>query len=134
MLGYLLTARKFFAADKPYSQRAVAESSGVHEDVVARWHRVPGFDEWFGDQMYAEADRMVALAAAAVARRVIRTGDASDFERLCRVRGMLPSGYVAPNEPSNVPGGVNVAHYTLNLLVPRPELPAPAHQVIDVRQ
>jgi hypothetical protein len=43
MLAYLLHYRHLMAAGLPFSQRAVANESYVHEDVVSRWCRVPGF-------------------------------------------------------------------------------------------
>lgn len=122
MLSYLLTARKFFASNRPYSQRAVAAEADVHEDVVGRWHKVPGFDEWFGAEMFGECDRMLPLAAVACVRRVIRTGDPKELETILRVRGKLPAGYLPPagDGEGSVPA---VGTFVLNLLVPRPDMP-----------
>jgi hypothetical protein len=124
MLRYVLMTRQFAASKHPYSQRAVAELSDVHEDVVSRWHRVPGFDEWFSEQVLGEVDRLIPLADLSLVWRAIRTGDPRDVEMAHRVRGWWPTAAPAYVDPQDTAGASPATvPYTLNLLVPRPEMP-----------
>lgn len=109
--------------NRPVSQRAIAAESDVHEDVVSRWHKVPGFDAWMGEELFGEARRIYPLAVVAAARRAVRTGDPAEVEKVGRLLGELPSGYES-GDPQQSPGVAVV----VNLLVPRPEMPAPVNQ------
>lgn len=125
MLVYLMKTRQFFATNRPISQRAIAAESDVHEDVVSRWHKVPGFDDWMRDELFGEARRVYPLALVAAARRVVRTGDPAELEKLARLLGELPSGMPDPEAPP-----ANTPTFQLNILVPRPEMPMPAGAVV----
>lgn len=133
MLAYLLKYRQLMAANRPFTQRAVANESDVHEDVVSRWHRVPGFDEWWAREVDGESDRLLPMVRLAVVRRAIRTGDPRDAEMAHRLRGALPGGnMLGPfGESDAAPSGA--APFVLNLLVPRPEPTAATPPLIEVR-
>jgi hypothetical protein len=121
MRAYLLTARKLFAANRTFSQRSAALDADVHEDVVSRWHLVPGFDAWFDAEMWGEGDRQLGLAYVACVRRAIRTGDPKELEVIMRLRGKLPAGYAPVTPGELVTAGPAMV---LNLLIPRPTPPS----------
>jgi hypothetical protein len=123
MLAYLFATRKLTASGKPYSQRVVAAAADVHEDVVARWHRVSGFDEWFSREVRGEFDRLLPLADLSLVRRAIQTGDPRDVEMAHRVADGLTGGVSVRFGDQDPLPDERHSSYVLNLLVPRPEMP-----------
>jgi hypothetical protein len=130
MQAYLLKWREFQANGRRISQKAVAHEAGVDESVVSRWHRIDGFDAWWGDELLGEARRRYPNAVLSGMCRAERTGDPKEIAEMGRITGQLPAGYVTvPDVPVSGSGG----GFTLNLLVPRPDAPVPPKDARDGR-
>jgi hypothetical protein len=117
MLRFLRMELELLAKRRPYTQKQVAEASGVSEGQASRWHAVDGYDQWVAVELRHVAIQLFARGAVAAGHRVILTGDPRELETFGRVMGLLEPSIVEPRVSDGA------GHTTINLLCPRPEIP-----------
>jgi hypothetical protein len=123
----------------PFSEVAIAKRLGISRQSLWRIHRRnPGLKRWVHEQLLGGNEYLVGPVVRMLGTTAVRNKSPKHAELFLKATGTLEG-----SEPDDTPAG-GVHNYTLNILVPRPDmgaiappvpaLPAASTRTIEVRR